>query len=42
MGLDRRTIKVDERSIQLLFGQFDKNIRKIEKAFDVTYVYRGD
>ena len=42
MGLVKKSVKVDERSVQLLFGQFDKNIRKIEKAFGISYIYRND
>ncbi|MCR5214332.1 MAG: PhoH family protein [Eubacterium sp.] len=42
MGIIQKQIKVDERHIQLLFGQFDKNIRRIEEAFNISYVYRGD
>ena len=42
MGLVKKSVKVDERSVQLLFGQFDKNIRKIEKTFGISYIYRND
>ncbi len=42
MGLVKKTVKVDEKSVQLLFGQFDKNIRKIEKTFGISYIYRND
>ena len=42
MGIIQKTIKIDERNIQAIFGQFDINIRKIEKAFNISYVYRGD
>lgn len=42
MGLVKKSVKVDERSVQLLFGQFDKNIRKIEKSFGISYIYRND
>ena len=42
MELEKQVIKIDEKRIQTLFGQYDKNIRKIEKAFNITYVYRGD
>ncbi len=42
MALNKRIIKIDERSIQLIFGEYDKNIRKIEKAFNISYIYRGD
>ncbi len=42
MGLVKKSVKVDEKSVQLLFGQFDKNIRKIEKTFGISYIYRND
>ena len=42
MGITQKTIMIDERHIQAIFGQFDSNIRKIEKAFSISYVYRGD
>ncbi len=42
MSIKQKIIRIDERNIQLVFGQFDKNIRKIEKAFGITYVCRGD
>ena len=42
MGLVKKSVKVDERSVQLLFGQFDKNIRKVEKTFGISYIYRND
>ena len=42
MAVDKKTIQIDENHIQTIFGQYDKNIRKIEKTFDITYVYRGD
>lgn len=42
MGLVKKSVKVDERSVQLLFGRFDKNIRKIEKTFGISYIYRND
>ena len=38
----QQTIKLSEREVQAVFGQFDKNIRKIEKSFSITSVYRGD
>ena len=37
-----RQIKIDERHIQILFGQFDKNIKKLEQEFGITCVYRGE
>jgi phosphate starvation-inducible PhoH-like protein len=42
MAIEQRSITIDERHIQSIFGQFDINIRKIEKAFNISYVYRGD
>ena len=42
MGIKQKSIIIDERHIQNIFGQFDSNIRKIEKAFGVSYFYRGD
>ena len=42
MASEQRVIKIEERFLQMIFGQFDKNIRKIEKSFGVSYVYRGD
>ena len=42
MAFKNTVIKMDDRAIQSVFGQFDKNIRKIEKAFGVTYVCRGE
>ncbi len=42
MAIRQKVIRIDERHIQAIFGQFDKNIRKIEKAFGINYVYRGD
>lgn len=42
MAVERREVTIDDRLIQVVFGQFDKNIRKIEKAFSISYVYRGE
>ena len=42
MSSTHKTVIIDNSNIQNVFGQFDKNIRKVEKAFDVTYVYRGE
>ena len=42
MAVIKKQILIDERYIQNVFGQYDKNIRKIEKSFNVTYVCRGD
>jgi phosphate starvation-inducible PhoH-like protein len=37
-----RRIEIPNVIIGNVFGKFDENIRKIEKAFDVTVVNRGD
>ena len=42
MAVVKKPIKIEEQRIQAVFGQFDKNIRKIEKSFDVNYVCRDD
>ena len=42
MSSIHKTIIIDNSNIQNVFGQFDRNIRKVEKAFNVTYVYRGE
>ena len=42
MSNTHKTVIIDNSNIQNVFGQFDRNIRKIEKSFDVTYVYRGE
>ena len=42
MAVVKKTIKIEEQRIQAVFGQFDKNIRKIEKSFNVNYVCRDD
>ncbi|MBR1815488.1 MAG: PhoH family protein [Lachnospiraceae bacterium] len=36
------TINVPQQHIQNVFGQFDKNIKSLEKAFNVTIVLRDD
>lgn len=36
------TMEIENRVIVTVFGQFDTNIKKIEKAFDVQIVNRGD
>ena len=36
------TINVPEEHIQNIFGQYDKNIKNIEKAYNVTIVLRDD
>ncbi|MBQ9609984.1 MAG: PhoH family protein [Lachnospiraceae bacterium] len=36
------TINVPEEHIQNVFGQFDKNIKNLEKAFNVSIVLRDD
>ncbi len=35
-------IELPVGSMQAVFGQFDRNIRKIERTFGVNYVVRGD
>ena len=42
MGIEQKSIRIDEKQIQAVFGQFDKNIIKVEKAFGISYVYRGE
>ena len=42
MASAKEQIRIDEKNIQNIFGQFDANIRKIEKAFNISYFYRGD
>lgn len=42
MAVVKKPIKIEEQRIQAVFGQFDKNIRKIEKSFNVNYVCRDD
>ena len=37
-----RTMQLDNRIILPVFGQFDANIKKIERAFEVRIVNRGD
>ncbi|MBQ9277312.1 MAG: PhoH family protein [Lachnospiraceae bacterium] len=37
-----KTITVPEDHIQNIFGQYDKNIKNIEKAYNVTIVLRDD
>lgn len=36
------TITIPEEHIQNIFGQYDKNIKKIEKSYNVTIVLRDD
>ena len=36
-----RTMQLDNRIILPVFGQFDANIKKIERAFEVRIVNRG-
>lgn len=38
----QKNILVENQYIQELFGQYDKNMQKIERAFSVSYIYRGD
>ncbi len=42
MATSQKSLTIDNRLIQIIFGQFDKNIRKIEKAFGISYFYRGE
>lgn len=42
MADTEKTLKISQPFIQQIFGQFDANIRKIEKKFQVDVVYRGD
>ncbi|WP_312070809.1 PhoH family protein [Anaerotignum propionicum] len=42
MAQTERTIQMDNRVMLPVFGQFDANIRKIEKEWDVKIVNRGD
>ena len=42
MAYVEKKLNIPQNYIQLIFGQFDKNIKKIERAFSVEYVIRGD
>lgn len=42
MAQTERAIQMDNRAMLSVFGQFDANIRKIEKEWDVKIVNRGD
>ncbi|KAF5068663.1 PhoH family protein [Anaerotignum sp.] len=42
MAQTERTIQMDNRAMLSVFGQFDANIRKIEKEWNVKIVNRGD
>lgn len=42
MSQIQKNILVENQYIQELFGQYDKNMQKIERAFSVSYIYRGD
>ena len=35
-------ISIPNEHIQNIFGQFDRNIKNLEKAYHVTVVLRGD
>ena len=37
-----KTIQIHNSYIASIFGEFDEHIKKIERAFDVTIVNRGD
>ncbi len=40
--MEQKKIQIDSKYISIIFGSFDENIKKIEKAFDVAVVNRGD
>lgn len=42
MEQTERTVKIENNYILSVFGQFDSNIKKIESAFSVSIVNRGD
>ena len=42
MAIIQKIVDIDYSSIQKVFGQLDKNIQKIEKTFNISYVYRND
>lgn len=42
MGLYSECVTISNEHIQNIFGQFDKNIRNIEKTYNVTAVLRED
>jgi len=42
MSFIERSIEIPSEYIQMVFGQFDRNIKKIQKTFSIDYVLRGD
>lgn len=40
--MEQKKIQIDSKNISVIFGSFDENIKKIEKAFSVTIINRGD
>ena len=40
--MENVVFSIDSNDISLVFGQFDKNVKKIEKEFAVSIVNRGD
>ena len=42
MGYKEKDIQLPSANIQTVFGQFDRNIRKIERSFAVSFVVRDD
>lgn len=40
--MEQKKIQIDSKNISAIFGSFDENIKKIEKAFTVTIINRGD
>jgi len=42
MGYIEKDLQLPAGSMQTVFGQFDRNIRKIERSFSVSYVVRDD
>lgn len=40
--MEQKKIQIDNRNISAIFGSFDENIKKIEKAFSVNIINRGD
>ncbi len=42
MGYKEREVSLPPGSMQTVFGQFDRNVRKLERAFHISYVVRED
>ena len=40
--MNERLLEVDNSYISAIFGRFDDNIKRIEKAFNVKIVNRGE